>query len=174
VKWRLDPRLLRQPVHLLAFGFGAGLSPKAPGTCGTLIAVPIVLGVMHFGWTVHLLFTVLASIAGIYICGESARRLGTHDDPSIVWDEIAGFAVTMLAARAHWYWVLCGFVLFRFFDIVKPWPIREIDHSLGGGLGIMLDDIVAGVFAALGLLALQWLIQPDELLTHAIFSMQPT
>ncbi len=172
MKWSADPRILRQPVHLLAFGFGAGLSPKAPGTFGTLIAIPIVLAVMHLGWWVHVAFVVLASVAGIYICGESARRLAVHDHPGIVWDEIAGFAVTMLAARAHWYWVLCAFVLFRFFDIVKPWPIREVDHSLGGGLGIMLDDTIAGVFAALILLLLQWLVRPGELLTHPIFSMQ--
>lgn len=174
MKWSADPHLLRQPVHLLAFGFGAGLSPKAPGTCGTLIAVPIVLGVMHFGWTAHLLFTIAACVAGIYICGESARRIGVHDHPGIVWDEIAGFAVTMLAARALWYWVLCGFVLFRLFDIVKPWPIREVDHSLGGGLGIMLDDIIAGIFAALVLLALQWWLRYEDLLAHPIFSMQLT
>ena len=157
MKWSADPRVLRQPVHLLAFGFGAGLSPKAPGTFGTLVAVPIVLATMWVGPLTHLLFACVASIVGVYICGESARRLGVHDHPGIVWDEISGFAVTMLAAPAHWYWVLCGFVLFRFFDIVKPWPIREVDHSLGGGLGIMLDDIIAGVFAALVLLGLQWL-----------------
>ena len=77
-----------------------------------------------------------------------------HDHPGIVWDEIAGFAVTMLAAPRGWYWLLAGFVLFRFFDIVKPWPIREADHSLRGGLGIMLDDIIAGVFAGAILLGL--------------------
>ena len=173
MRWGADPKLLRQPVHLFAFGFGAGLSPKAPGTFGTLIAIPIVLAVMHFGWFTHLAFTCVASVVGIYICGESARRLGVHDHSGIVWDEICGFAVTMLAAPAHWYWVLCGFGLFRFFDLVKPWPIREIDHSLGGGLGIMLDDIIAGVFAAAVLLLLQWLTF-GELSTHPLLSMQLT
>jgi phosphatidylglycerophosphatase A len=145
---RVDPAILRDPVHLLAFGFGAGLAPLAPGTFGTLVAVPIVLGVMQFGFAVHLAFAIAAALGGIWVCGESARRLGVHDHPGIVWDEIAGYTVTMLAAPPEWYWLAGGFVLFRFFDIVKPSPIREADHSLSGGLGIMLDDIIAGLFAA--------------------------
>jgi phosphatidylglycerophosphatase A len=155
MKWSADPRILRQPVHLLAFGFGSGLSPVAPGTFGTLIAVPIVVAVMQLGWVAHLAFAILAAGAGLYICGESARRLEVHDHPGIVWDEITGYAVTMLAAPADWYWLLAGFILFRILDIWKPWPIREADHSLTGGLGIMLDDIIAGIFAAGILFALQ-------------------
>ena len=116
-KWRADPALLRNPIHLLAFGFGAGLAPCAPGTFGTLVAVPIVLGVMQFGFAVHLAFAIVASLAGIWLCGESARRLGVHDHPGIVWDEITGYTVTMLAAPPDWYWLAGGFVLFRFFDI---------------------------------------------------------
>ncbi len=148
MKWSVEPRLLKQPVHLLAFGFGAGLSPKAPGTFGTLIAVPIVAAVMTFGWQVHLAFTLVAFVAGIWICGESAKRLGVHDHRGIVWDEIVGFSVTMLAAPLTWYWLVAGFVVFRIFDIWKPWPIREADHRLHGGFGIMLDDVIAGLFAA--------------------------
>jgi phosphatidylglycerophosphatase A len=158
LKWSADPALLRNPIHLLAFGFGSGLAPHAPGTFGTLVAVPIVLGVMQFGFGAHLAFTIVAAAAGIWICGESARRLGVHDHPGIVWDEITGFSVTMLAAPPDWRWLVAGFVLFRFFDIVKPWPIREADHSLSGGLGIMLDDIIAGIFAAAILLATKLLI----------------
>lgn len=157
MKWSEDPALLRDPVHLLAFGFGSGLSPHAPGTFGTLVAVPIVLLVMQFGLVAHLAFALVAAVLGIYLCGESARRLGVHDHPGIVWDEITGYTVTMLAAPPDWYWLLGGFLLFRFFDIVKPWPIREADHSLGGGLGIMLDDIIAGIFAGAILLAVQFL-----------------
>ncbi|HEU4485186.1 MAG TPA: phosphatidylglycerophosphatase A [Povalibacter sp.] len=148
MKWSADPRLMRQPVHLLAFGFGAGLMPRAPGTFGTLIAVPIVAAVMQLGFQAHLLFAAVAAVVGIWICGESARRLGVHDHSGIVWDEIVGFTVTMLAAPAKWYWLAAGFVLFRFFDIVKPWPIREADHRLSGGFGIMLDDVLAGIFSA--------------------------
>ena len=158
MKWSVDPVLLRDPVHFLAFGFGAGLSPVAPGTFGTLVAAPIVAFVMGFGFAAHLAFALVAALAGIYICGESARRLAVHDHPGIVWDEIAGFAVTMLAAPRGWYWLLAGFVLFRFFDVVKPWPIREADHSLRGGVGIMLDDIIAGVFAGAILLGVRQII----------------
>lgn len=147
-RWSADPRLMREPVHLLAFGFGSGLMPVAPGTFGTLVAVPIVFAVMQFGWIAHVTFVVAACLAGLYICGESARRLGVHDHSGIVWDEICGYAVTMLATPPNWYWLLAGFALFRLFDIWKPWPIREADHSLSGGLGIMLDDVMAGVFAA--------------------------
>ncbi len=152
------PGLLRDPVHLLAFGFGAGLSPYAPGTFGTLVAVPIVLLVSQYGWVVHLAFALFAFVAGIYICGASARKLGVHDHPAIVWDEIAGYSVTMLAAPSEPAWLAAGFVLFRFFDIVKPSPIREADHSLRGGLGIILDDIIAGLFAGAILFAVKLLL----------------
>jgi phosphatidylglycerophosphatase A len=165
MKWSADPALMRDPVHLIAFGFGSGLMPRAPGTFGTLIAIPITLFVMQFGFAAHLAFALLAAIFGIYVCGESARRLGVHDHPGIVWDEITGFAVTMLTvpgpgagASQTFYWVVAGFCLFRLFDIWKPWPIREADHSLSGGLGIMLDDVIAGVFAAAILLGIRYLL----------------
>ena len=158
MKWSADPKLMREPVHLLAFGFGSGLSPWAPGTFGTLIAVPIVLFVMQFGLMAHLVFAAFASLFGIYVCGESARRLDVHDHPGIVWDEITGFALTMLTVPADFYWTVAGFTLFRVLDIWKPWPIREADHSLHGGLGIMLDDVIAGIFAAAILLGIRHLL----------------
>ncbi|MFL6550263.1 MAG: phosphatidylglycerophosphatase A [Povalibacter sp.] len=154
MKWSAEPRLMRQPVHFLAFGFGAGLAPSAPGTFGTLVAVPLVWFVAQLGWQSHIALTAAAFLAGIWICGESARRLGVHDHSGIVWDEIVGFSVTMLAAPPTWYWLLAGFVLFRIFDIWKPWPIREADHRLHGGFGIMLDDVIAGAFSAAILLVL--------------------
>jgi phosphatidylglycerophosphatase A len=158
MKWSADPKLMREPVHLIAFGFGSGLSPWAPGTFGTLIAIPIVLFVMQFGLVAHLVFAIFASLFGIYVCGESARRLDVHDHPGIVWDEITGFALTMLTVPADFYWTVAGFTLFRVLDIWKPWPIREADHSLHGGLGIMLDDILAGIFAAAILLGLRMIL----------------
>lgn len=162
-RWTTHPAHMRDPVHLFAFGFGSGLIPWAPGTWGTLTAIPITLFVMQFGFAVHLAFAILAAIFGIYVCGESARRLGVHDHPGIVWDEITGFAVTMLTvpAAGGWqqiYWVLAGFALFRWLDIWKPWPIREADHSLSGGLGIMLDDVIAGIFAAAILLGIRYIL----------------
>jgi phosphatidylglycerophosphatase A len=95
--------------------------------------------------------TAIVIAAGVWICGEAARRLGVHDHPAIVWDEIAGMMVAMLAAPQGWSWTVLAFALFRLFDIVKPWPIREIDHGIRGGAGIMLDDVLAGILAALGL-----------------------
>lgn len=139
--------LLRDPVHVLAFGFGSGLSAIAPGTVGTLAAVPLYLMLQVLPLWAYLLSTLLVILLGIAICGISARRLGVHDHPGIVWDEFAGFFVTMIAAPAGWVWILIGFVLFRFFDVLKPWPIGWLDRRLHGGLGIMLDDVLAGIYA---------------------------
>lgn len=147
MRWSADPRILRDPIHLVAFGFGTGLSPYAPGTFGTLVGIPLVLLMAPMGFVVQLGLVLAGFLVGIYVCGESARRLGVHDHGGIVWDEVVGYAITMLAAPAEPLWLLAGFGLFRFFDIVKPWPIREADHSLKGGLGIMLDDVLAGIFA---------------------------
>jgi len=141
------------PVHFLAFGFGSGLSPAAPGTAGTAVAVVLELLMRPLDLPLRIAIVVVVCVVGVWICGESARRLDTHDHPGIVWDEFAGYFLTMLFVPAGWPWVVAGFVLFRLFDIIKPWPIRELDHGIGGGLGIMLDDLVAGVFAGLILLA---------------------
>ena len=144
------------PVHFLAFGFGSGLSPWAPGTAGTVAAVPVYLLLQPLPLWAYLLVTVLVILVGFRLCGDSARRLGVHDHPGIVWDEIAGFLVTMIAAPAGWMWVVIGFVLFRFFDIVKPWPVRWVDRSLHTGAGIVLDDVVAGIYALAVLQLLAW------------------
>jgi phosphatidylglycerophosphatase A len=140
---------LRDPIHFVAFGFGAGLAPKAPGTFGSVV------GLVAAWWLLELPLVaraaiVLAVIAvGVWICGESARRLGRHDDQRIVFDEIAGVLSTSLAVAERTLAALVlVFVLFRIFDIFKPWPIRDVDHSLHGGLGIMLDDLIAAVYAA--------------------------
>jgi phosphatidylglycerophosphatase A len=145
-------RHLAQPVHLLALGFGSGLAPVAPGTFGSLVGLAFALALAPLGLAWNLLAVVVATVAGIWICGESARRLGVHDHPAIVWDEVAGMMIAMLAAPDAWWGAPAAFLLFRIFDIAKPWPIREIDHGMGGGAGIMLDDVLAGLFAALGLL----------------------
>jgi phosphatidylglycerophosphatase A len=142
---------LADPVHCLALGFGSGLAPFAPGTFGSLVGLAFALALAPLGLAWNLGLALLAVLAGIWICGESARRLGVHDHPAIVWDEIAGMMITMLAVPDAWWGAPLAFALFRLFDIAKPWPIREIDHGLGGGAGIMLDDVLAGSFAALGL-----------------------
>ena len=152
----LSWRLLRDPVHLFALGFGAGLVPVAPGTFGSVVGVAAALGALHFGLGVAIGATVVATLAGFWICGESARRLGVHDHPGIVWDEVAGMMLTMLAAPSTWWGLLLAFGLFRLFDIWKPWPIREIDHGMRGGAGIMLDDVMAGFLAATVLLLVRY------------------
>ena len=144
------------PIHLLAFGFGSGAAPKAPGTWGTLAAVLIYWPLSQLSPEHYLLMLLVTSVMGIYICGQTARVLGVHDHGSIVWDEFVGFWITMFAAPVGWVWVVVGFVLFRFFDIIKPWPISWIDKKITGGFGIMLDDVIAGVMAAVVLQGIAW------------------
>ncbi|MEA5444506.1 phosphatidylglycerophosphatase A [Gammaproteobacteria bacterium AB-CW1] len=142
-------QVFTDPVHFLAFGFGLGLSPKAPGTVGTLAALPFLLLSAQWHFMAQLALAVAVCLVGIWICGESARRLDSHDHPGIVWDEIGGWLVTMLLVPINPLTLVAGYLLFRFFDIVKPWPIRWLDRHVHGGLGIMLDDIIAAVMAGL-------------------------
>ncbi len=151
-------QVIRDPVHLLAFGLGVGLSPVAPGTIGTLFAVGIDLLLRPTGLAVRIGVVVVLFVAGVWLTGESARRLGVHDHPGIVWDEITGYLALMLVVPADWPWIVAGFVAFRAFDILKPWPIRDLDHRIRGGAGIMLDDLLAAVFAAVVLFAIRFLI----------------
>jgi len=153
---RLDVSLLKNPIHFFALGFGSGLAPKAPGTVGTLMAVPIYLAMSGLELPWFIFIVVLITIVGFYICDQSSKLLGVHDHPGIVWDEFAGFLITMIAVPFDWLWLLLGFVLFRFFDIVKPWPIKPVDAKLKGGLGIMLDDVIAGIFAGICLHLIIW------------------
>ncbi|MEM7208300.1 MAG: phosphatidylglycerophosphatase A [Pseudomonadota bacterium] len=139
--------LFAHPLHIPALGFGAGLSPIAPGTFGTLIAVPICSACAYFLGEYFVLAVVMGFFAGVSICGKTARNLDCHDHGGIVWDEIIGFAVTILWLPLTWTWMLAAFLLFRFFDIVKPWPIGWLDKRIHGGLGIMLDDVIAGAMA---------------------------
>jgi phosphatidylglycerophosphatase A len=142
-------QVFTHPVHFLAYGFGAGLSPKAPGTMGTVVVIPIYLLLMYAGAGVYYGFLAAALVAGVYICGYTAKRIGVDDPKGVVWDEIVGYLITMLGLPLGVVWVISGFLLFRLFDIWKPWPIRWIDRNVKGGLGIMLDDVVAAVFACL-------------------------
>ena len=147
--------ILRSPDHFLAFGFGSGLSPIAPGTAGTFVAVLLFLFCQSMDLMSYSLLTAAICICGIWICGKSSEMLGVHDHGGIVWDEFAGYFITMIAAPAGWIWIVVGFILFRLFDILKPWPIKWADEKVDGGLGIMLDDIIAGLaaFAVLQVLA---------------------
>ena len=138
---------LKDPVVLVAVGFGSGLAPKAPGTAGTVLAVPLYLLMEPLPLISYLLFTTCLFIAGIWVCTYTAEKLGVHDHPSIVIDEIVGYLITMTAAPEGWLAVAAGFVLFRLLDALKPWPVSWFDRNVTGGLGIMLDDVVAGIMA---------------------------
>mgnify|MGYP001819239542 FL=1 len=151
-------QVLTDPVHILAFGLGTGLSPVAPGTVGSLLGVALAWLTFELPLVMRVGAAIVLFVAGIWICGASARKLGVHDHGGIVWDEICGMYVTLLVAPPHLASWILGFGLFRAFDIVKPWPIRDLDHRLGGGLGIMLDDLVAALYAAILLALYGWLM----------------
>jgi len=138
---------LGTPAGFLAFGFGSGLFRYAPGTMGTLAAIPFALLLKYLPAAVF--WVVLAGLfmAGVHICNVSSERLGQHDPGGIVWDEMVAYWLTVAFLPVSWGWWLAAFILFRFFDIVKPWPIRQVEKRFGGGLGIMLDDIIAALFA---------------------------
>lgn len=155
---KLEPRLLADPIHLIALGFGTGLLPRAPGTWGSALALPFAWLLLQAPWSWRLATVVVAVAAGVWICGESARRLGIHDHPGIVWDEIAAMLALTLGLPPGGVWLAAAFVLFRAFDIAKPWPIRDVDHRLTGGAGIMLDDLVAAAYTVVCL----WLVSSIE------------
>ena len=145
---------LKNPVHFLALGFGSGLIPFMPGTFGSLAALPLLIPFLYLPPVTLLIAAVLASAIGIYLCGKTADDMQVHDHGSIVWDEVAGILLTFLWVPLSLWTVVVGFLLFRFFDIVKPWPIGPVDKYVSGGLGIMLDDIIAGLMACASLHAI--------------------
>lgn len=150
--------ILRNPIHCLAFGLGSGLVPKAPGTAGTVLAIPLYLLFANWSLPFYSALLLITFVVGIYLCGKTAADLGVHDHPGIVWDEFVGFWITMFAAPVGWLWIVLGFLLFRLFDIWKPWPIKILDENVGAGLGIMIDDVLAGVFACICLQLLHWVL----------------
>jgi len=143
--WRL---LFSHPAHFFSLGFGSGLMPKGPGTAGTLVAFPLywLLAPLMNDY-LFLLFLVLAFIVGISICDKNGRALGVEDHGGIVWDEIVAFMLVLFFTPEGIYWQVLAFVLFRFFDIVKPQPIKYFDQNMHGGLGVMFDDLLAAGYA---------------------------
>lgn len=139
--------IIFHPIHFLSLGFGSGLSPFAPGTAGTIAAVLLYIPLSTLPLWAYISVLVIGTLFGIYICEKTSNKLGGHDNPAIVWDEFLGYWLTMLFAPPGWLWIIAGFILFRLFDIWKPWPISVVDHKVKGGLGIMLDDLLAGVYA---------------------------
>ncbi|MFA6903686.1 MAG: phosphatidylglycerophosphatase A [Gallionellaceae bacterium] len=145
--WRL---LFSHPAHFFSLGFGSGLMPKGPGTAGTLVAFPLYWGLAPLmNDYLFLLFLLLAFIIGISICDKTGRALGVPDHGGIVWDEIVAFMLVLFFTPAGIYWQILAFVLFRFFDIVKPQPIKYFDQNMHGGLGVMFDDLLAAGYALL-------------------------
>jgi len=157
-----DPELrrvaLRTPAGLLAFGLGSGLSRYAPGTAGTVAAVPFALLLKQLPAPAFWVVLAALFVAGVYLCGASSRELGRHDPGNIVWDEMVGYWLTVALLPMTWTWWLAGFAAFRLFDILKPWPIRWLERRVSGGLGIMLDDVLAALYAMLLLAGLQQLL----------------
>lgn len=141
-------QVFSHPVYLLAYGLGSGLSPWAPGTAGTVLGVAVYFLLRPLPLAAYLLITLALFAAGVFLCGYTAARLGMADPAAVNWDELVGYLVTMAFAPRAWPWAVAGFLLFRLLDIWKPWPIRWCDRRIKGGLGIMLDDAVAGVMAA--------------------------
>ena len=137
----------------LAFGLGAGLSRYAPGTVGTVVAVPIAVLLKQLPPPLFWILWVALTAAGVWFCEKASRRLGRKDPGGIVWDEMVGFWLLAGILPFDPAWWLAGFLAFRLFDIAKPWPIRGLERRLGGGWGIMLDDLVAALYA-LAVLAL--------------------
>lgn len=138
---------LRMLARFFAFGFGAGKAPVAPGTFGTLVGIPFYLVLLPLSAVSYAVVVLLMFGLGVWFCHVTEKGLGVHDHPGIVWDEIVGYLITMFMAPVGWVWIVAGFLLFRLFDIWKPFPIRQIERRIQGGLGNMLDDALAGVYA---------------------------
>ena len=133
------------PVHFVACGFGFGAFPFFPGTIGTAVAIPLAIMLSHLPIGLYILCCLILFCAGIYLCHVVNRDFGTNDHPAAVFDEISTFPVVMIAIPMTWYFLLIGFFLFRFFDIVKPGPIRWVDAHVHNGFGVMLDDLLAAI-----------------------------
>lgn len=148
--------LWKYPVHFLAHGLGTGWVPVAPGTVGSLVGVALFWLMAPLPPLRYAAITVILGVAGVFICGQTARDLGAHDPGSIVWDEMVGFLVAMYLLPRDWRWILAGFVIYRLFDIWKPFPIRVVERELGVGTGIIADDIVAGIYTVVILHLARW------------------
>ena len=142
--------LVSHPAHFVALGFGSGLAPVAPGTFGTLVAIPLAITLRsRFDDLGYVLAVVFLFVVGIAVSQVTARDLGVADHGSIVWDEVVAFLAVLFFVGDDWRWVAVAFALFRFFDIVKPPPIRAVDARLKNGFGVMADDILAAGYTLL-------------------------
>ena|SRR3990167_5789643 len=143
----LPDKIWQDPRYFIAFGFGSGVMPVAPGTFGTLMAIPFYLLLQHLSSFYYISFVILFIAASSWLCERVSREINVHDHPGMCIDEFAGFFVTMIHAPHGYGWIILGFLLFRLFDIWKPWPIRLLDEKVHGGFGIVIDDVAAGIYA---------------------------
>lgn len=152
--------IFAHPAHLIAFGFGTGLAPKAPGTVGTLLGLPLYWAIISIAPDLpnQIILLIATFVLGIWACGRTGRALGVPDHGGMVWDEIVAFALVLLFTPAGWLWIALAFALFRLFDILKPWPIRLADTRLKGGFGVMFDDLLAALYAIAVIKGVQWLV----------------
>ncbi|MEM9242913.1 MAG: phosphatidylglycerophosphatase A [Pseudomonadota bacterium] len=157
-KNRVPRSVWRNPWHFIAFGFGSGAVPVAPGTFGTLVAIPFYLLLNQLHLIYYLIAVLIIAIFAIILSDKVSREIKVHDHPGMNIDEFVGFFVTMINAPSGWQWIVIGFVLFRFFDIIKPPPIGWIDRHVQGGFGMILDDVLAGLISCvlMQLLAYIW------------------
>ncbi len=147
---------LATPTGFLAFGFGSGLAPVAPGTAGTVASLPFAALIVQLPFSVALAVVSAGFLVGIPLCGVTGQKLGVHDHGGIVWDEFVGMWLVLLFVPFHWAWWLAAFALFRVFDAAKPWPIRWFDRRVHGGFGVMLDDILAAGYTLIVLAIAMW------------------
>jgi len=139
--------LWKNPLHFIAFGFGSGAMPFAPGTFGTLMAIPFYLALATLNIKMYLLLLIVIIIASIWLCDRVSKEIKIHDHQGMCIDEFVGYFVTMIAVPHSFLWIFIGFLLFRIFDIWKPWPINWIDKNISGGTGMILDDVLAGIYS---------------------------
>ena len=151
--WR---EVFTQPDYLFALGFGSGLASMGPGTAGSLVGVLLFVGLSFLPVPVFILAVLCGLGLGIPLCSRVAARLSVKDPACIVWDEIVGVWIALIAVPMDPLWILAGFLLFRLFDIFKPWPVSYADRHWQGGLGIMMDDVFAGLMALVVLQASHW------------------
>ncbi len=141
--------LWKYPVHFLAYGFGTGLAPFAPGTFGSFVGVALFWFMAPLGAVSYAGIVIVLFVAGIFICGQTARDTSAVDPGFIVYDEIVGFMVAMYLMPREWRWIAAGFIIYRIFDIWKPFPIHIVEEKLPLGTAIMADDVIAGIYTLL-------------------------
>jgi phosphatidylglycerophosphatase A len=155
--------LLQHPAHLFGLGFGSGLAKKAPGTFGTLVGLPLFWLISIYTMPVQLIIISALFLVGIYFCDVTGKALGVSDHGGIVWDEIVAMMLVLVFTPNQWQWWLAAFLLFRLFDIWKPFPIRQCDAKLKNGFGVMFDDLLAAIYAIIALKVCLWLTIQTQL-----------